>query len=293
MKALVFGHSGQVATELRRRAQPRGITVEALSRSRADLSDPQGCAAIVRRTDAEVIINAAAYTAVDKAEDEAELARLINSEAPGAIARAAAERNLPFLHISTDYVFDGSGDASRTTEDPPGPLSVYGRSKLEGERQIAQAGGWHAILRTSWVFSAHGDNFVKSILRLTETRDKLAIVSDQIGGPTPAADVSDALLTIAETGQRLNGGLFHYSGAPNVSRADFAREIAAQAGLSIQISGVPTKHYPTPAPRPLNSRLECSRLSDIYGLRQPDWKAGLMHVLAELKAPGGSAVKEG
>ncbi len=287
MKALVFGHSGQVATELRRRAAMHGVVVEALDRSRADLSDPIGCAETVRRTDADVIINAAAYTAVDEAEKEQALAQLVNGDAPGAMARAAADLCLPFLHISTDYVFDGAGEEPRITEDLTGPLGVYGRTKLDGERQIAGAGGWHAILRTSWVFSAHGKNFAKTVLQLAETRDRLTIVADQIGGPTSAADIADTLLAMACLGPEAESGLFHYSGAPDVSWADFAREIVSQAGLSVRIEDILTKDYPTPAPRPLNSRLECSRLEDIFEIPRPDWKAGLTSVLAELKTPSG------
>ena len=285
MKALVFGHSGQVATELRRHAPAHDITIKALDRSQADLSDPQSCAAAIRNTDADVIINAAAYTAVDKAEDEPALARMINGEAPGVMARAAADRDLPFLHISTDYVFDGAGTSPWAVQDPTGPLGVYGQTKLEGERQIAQAGGWHAILRTSWVFSAHGHNFVKTILRLAEARDSLTIVADQIGGPTPAADIAGALLTRARG--RAEGGLFHYSGAPDVSWAGFAREIVSQAGLATQITDIPTTDYPTPAPRPLNSRLNCERLNTAFGLSRPDWKAGLNNVLRELNSATG------
>ncbi len=291
MKALVFGHSGQVATELRRRAPTHGISVEALDRSQADLSDPQSCVDAIRSTDADVIINAAAYTAVDKAEDEPQLARVINGDTPGAMARAAAERDLPFLHISTDYVFDGAGDMPRTTQDPTDPLGSYGQTKLVGEHQISQAEGWYAILRTSWVFSAHGHNFVKTILRLAETRDTLTIVADQIGGPTPAADIAKTLLAIAKTGRQAEGGLFHYSGTPDVSWAGFAREIVSQAGLATQITDIPTTDYSTPAPRPLNSRLECSRLNDIYGLGRPDWKAGLAQVLADLKVADSPALK--
>ncbi|KIC45504.1 dTDP-4-dehydrorhamnose reductase [Ruegeria sp. ANG-S4] len=287
MKALIFGHNGQVATELRRRASAHGITIEALDRSQADLSDPQSCADAIRNMDTDVIINAAAYTKVDKAEDEAELAQVINGDTPGAMACAAAERGLPFLHISTDYVFDGTGDDPRMPLDPASPLGVYGQTKLEGEQQIAQAGGWFAILRTSWVFSAHGHNFVKTILRLAETRDVLTIIADQIGGPTPAADIADTLLAIAKTGRQAEGGLFHYSGAPDVSWAGFAREIVSQAGLTTQIEDIPTKDYPTPAPRPLNSRLECSRLKDIFEITRPDWKIGLANVLAELKVASG------
>ncbi|UWR05139.1 dTDP-4-dehydrorhamnose reductase (plasmid) [Ruegeria conchae] len=284
MKALVFGYTGQVASELHRRAGVHGVTLEALDRSRADLSDPVACAEVIRRADADVIINAAAYTAVDEAEKEPDLAQLINGDAPGAMARAAAARGLPFLHISTDYVFDGSGKTPHASKDSTSPLGVYGRTKLEGERRIAEAGGWHAILRTSWVFSAHGKNFVKTILRLAETRDTLSIVADQIGGPTPAADIAETLLAIAKAAPACEGGVFHYAGAPDVSWADFAREIVSQTGLASQVNDIQTADYPTPATRPLNSRLDCSRLMEILNIPQPDWKAGLTDVLAELNA---------
>ncbi len=291
MKALVFGQGGQVSTELARRAPAHGVTIEALGQSQTDLSYPSACATAIRQTDADVIINAAAYTAVDKAEEEADLAQVINGDAPGVMAQAAADRGLPFLHISTDYVFDGSGHMPRTPQDPTGPLSVYGRTKLDGEHQVAQAGGWHAVLRTSWVFSAHGHNFVKTILRLSETRDALTIVADQIGGPTPAADIANTLLAMAKAGRQTEGGLFHYSGAPDVSWADFAREIVSQAGLATQITDIPTTDYPTPAPRPLNSRLECTRINDIFKIPRPDWRTGLTHVLSEMHAVGEDVLK--
>ncbi|WP_254442974.1 dTDP-4-dehydrorhamnose reductase [Ruegeria sp. HKCCA4633] len=287
MKALVFGHSGQVATELRRRAQNHDVTVEALGRAGADLSNPSQCADAIQRTDANVIINAAAYTAVDQAEEERDIAQRVNADSPGAMARAAAERGLPFLHISTDYVFDGSGMTAWTTEDLTAPLGTYGETKLDGERQIAQAGGWHAILRTSWVFSAHGKNFVKTILRLAESRDRLTIVADQIGGPTPAADIADALLVMAKSKAGTEGGLLHFSGAPDASWADFAREIISQSGMTTQVEDIPTADYPTPAPRPLNSRLNCDRLNAVFGIGRPDWKAGLSDVLRELNSATG------
>lgn len=284
MKALVFGHSGQVATELRRCAKAHDFEIEALARSDADLADPVRCSDLVRQTDATVIINAAAYTAVDAAEEDEAMAQLINADAPGAMARAAAERGLPFLHVSTDYVFDGSGDQPRSTLEPTGPLGVYGQTKLDGERQLIEAGGWYAILRTSWVFSAHGKNFVKTILRLAETRDRLTIVADQIGGPTPAADIAETLLVIAKAGKQVEGGIFHYSGAPDISWADFAREIVSQADLDVRIDDIPTSAYPTPALRPLNSRLDCARLHDVHALPRPDWRAGLADVLTELQS---------
>ncbi len=282
MKALVFGYSGQVASELRKRGPEHGIQVQALGRDAADLTDPEACAAIVQKTDAQVVINAAAYTAVDKAEAETELAHLINAEAPAAMARVAARRGLPFLHISTDYVFDGSGSKPFEVTDQTAPLNVYGHSKLEGEVQVAKAGGWHAIFRTSWVFSAHGNNFVKTILRLAETRDQLNIVADQVGGPTSATDIADCLLCVAKAGPKGNGGIFHFSGAPEISWAGFAREISSQAHLSLRIDDIPTQDYPTPAARPLNSRLDCTRLETEYGIARPDWRQALAEVLSEL-----------
>jgi dTDP-4-dehydrorhamnose reductase len=284
MKALVLGRVGQVSTEILRRAPAHGITVEALDVPELDFTDIEGSADLIRATDADVIINAAAYTAVDKAESEEALAQLINADAPGAMARVAAERGIPFLHISTDYVFDGSGEGRFTTEDPTGPLGVYGATKLDGERQVAEAGGPHAILRTSWVFSAHGGNFVKTMLRLAETRDKLTIVGDQIGGPTPAADIAEAMLVLAKAGPEAAGGLFHFAGAPDTSWAGFAREIFAQAGLSVEVEDIPTSAYPTPATRPLNSRLDCTRILEAHGIAQPDWRAGLAGILEELKS---------
>lgn len=282
MKVLVFGQSGQVATELCRRAGAHGATVVALDRAQCDLANPKSCAQIVQSTDADAIINAAAFTAVDKAEEEKDLAQLINCVAPGEMARAAANRELPFLHISTDYVFDGSGQTPKSTDAPTGPLGVYGQSKLDGEREVLAAGGWQAVLRTSWVFSSHGGNFVKTILRLAEERDQLTIVADQIGGPTPAATIADALLTMTKMSASSEGGLFHFSGAPDVSWAGFAREIVALAGLAVEIKEISTRDYPTPAVRPLNSRLECARIKRVFGIDQPDWRAGLSDVLADL-----------
>ncbi|RYH10984.1 dTDP-4-dehydrorhamnose reductase [Tropicimonas sp. IMCC6043] len=284
MKALVIGRTGQVATEILRRAAAHGIAAEALARPEIDLADPTSCAEAVRTAAADVVINAAAYTAVDRAESEPELAQAINAEAPGAMARAAAERGIPFLHVSTDYVFDGSGHEPWATGDATGPLGVYGATKLDGERQVAAAGGPHVILRTSWVFSAHGGNFVKTMLRLAESRDRLTIVADQIGGPTPAADIAEALLTLAKAGPSAPGGLFHFSGQPDASWAGFAREIFAQAGRSVAVEDIPTTAYPTPAARPLNSRLDCSRIAETHGIARPDWRAGLAAVLAELGA---------
>jgi len=280
MKLLVFGYSGQVATELRRQGGPGLI---ALDRTVADLTDPLTCEAAIAGCDAQAVINAAAFTAVDQAETEEALALKINGEAPGAMARACAARGLPFLHVSTDYVFPGSGSAPWSPEEPVAPPNAYGRSKLAGEEAVRAAGGPHVIMRTSWVFSAHGSNFVKTMLRLADSRDSLSVVDDQIGGPTPAADIAAALLVMARAmaaGQ--TGGTYHFAGHPAVSWACFARETFAQAKRKVTITGVPTSAYPTPATRPLNSRLDCAKIERDFGITAPDWKSGLSAVLREL-----------
>ncbi len=277
MKILVFGKTGQVARELQRQAD-----VTALDRSQADLSDPAACAAIVRHTDADVIINAAAYTAVDQAETNEDLATTINATAPTEMAKAAAARGLPFLHVSTDYVFDGSGSTPHNLDDATCPINAYGRSKLAGEQGVAAAGGTYAILRTSWVFSAHGANFVRTMLRLGKERSVLGIVNDQIGGPTPAADIAATLLQLAGQLRPETCGTYHYAGAPDVSWKDFASEIFLQVGLPVEVSGIPTTDYPTPAKRPLNSRLDCTEIQNVFAIPQPDWQAGLTKVLQDL-----------
>lgn len=277
MKILVFGKTGQVARELQRQAD-----VIALDRSQADLSDPAACAAIVRHSDADVIINAAAYTAVDQAETNEGLATTINAVAPTEMAKAAAARGLPFLHVSTDYVFDGSGSAPRTPEEPTAPINAYGRSKRAGEQGVVAAGGTYAILRTSWLFSAHGTNFVNTMLRLGKERGAISVVDDQIGGPTPAADIAATLLKMAEQLHPDNSRTYHYAGAPDVNWKDFATEIFLQAGLPVEVSGIPTSSYPTPAERPLNSRIDCTAMQNTFGISQPDWRLGLTKVLQNL-----------
>lgn len=281
MKILVFGKSGQLAQALAAQAPDASY----LSRADADQSDPDACVAALKAAAPELVINAAAYTAVDKAEEEEALATSINGEAPGALARACAAQNIPFLHVSTDYVFDGSGQAPWKPSDPTAPLGAYGRSKLAGEKAIAAAGGRYAILRTAWVFSATGNNFVKTMLRLGREREKLTIVADQIGGPTSADAIATALLTMAEAFHEGRGtsGLYHFSGAPHVSWADFAREIFAQADIGCKVEDIPSSAYPTPAKRPNNSRLDCSDIKREFGIEEPDWKADLSSVLAKLK----------
>ena len=284
IRVLVFGQTGQVATELARQATP-DMAMTCLGRDRADLSDPAACAAVIAASDADVVINAAAYTAVDRAETEEALATTINGTSPGAMARACAARGIPFLHISTDYVFDGSGTRPWQPDDATGPLGAYGRSKLTGEEAVRAAGGPHAILRTSWVFSAHGANFVKTMLRLGAEREKLTIVADQVGGPTAAADIAAALLTMARAFHAGHGttGTYHFSGAPDVSWADFAREIFVVSGLSSRVEDIPTSAYPTPARRPANSRMDVTALTLAYGIERPDWRDSLRRVLSDLK----------
>jgi dTDP-4-dehydrorhamnose reductase len=279
MKLLVFGKTGQVARELQRLAPD----AQYLGRDEADLLDPTACAAAIAATDADAVINAAAWTAVDKAETEEAAATTVNGEAPAAMAQAAAAKGIPFLHISTDYVFDGSGNQPFTPDHPTGPLGAYGRSKLAGEEGVRAAGGNHLVLRTSWVVSAHGNNFVKTMLRLGAERESLNVVADQFGGPTPAAAIAQALLTAAKAmTQGAQGGTHHFSGAPDTSWADFARAIMARANLPCQVHDIRTSEYPTPAKRPLNSRLDCSALTTAFGIPRPDWRQGLSAIVKEL-----------
>ena len=288
MQVLIFGQTGQVARALVRQADALGIKVLTLGRADADLTDPAACSAVLasRIAQADVVINAAAYTAVDKAESERETAFAINALAPTAMAQVAAAAGKPFLHISTDYVFDGSGESPWQVDASTGPLGVYGASKLAGEQGVRAAGGVHAILRTSWVFSADGANFVKTMLRLGATRGRLTVVADQIGGPTPAAAIADTLLRLAQDlhGGRGQTGTYHFAGTPDVNWADFARQIFAQSGMEVEVVGIPTTEYPTPARRPANSRLDCSTLQADYGIVRPDWRHGLATVLADLRA---------
>ena len=277
---LVFGKTGQVATEL-----PRLGDVVAMGRDQADLSNPPACADAIRAHAPRAVINAAAYTAVDRAEEEETLATIINGDAPTAMARACVELGIPLIHISTDYVFAGTGDTPWHPNDPTAPQNAYGRSKLAGEIGIRNSGAVHAILRTSWVVSAHGANFVKTMLRLSDTRDALTIVADQIGGPTPARDTAAACLEMAKQliADPSKSGTYHYSGTPDVSWADFATKIFEQAGRAVTVTPILTTDYPTPAKRPLNSRMVCGATQRAFGIARPDWREGLNMILQELE----------
>ncbi|MBT8458347.1 MAG: dTDP-4-dehydrorhamnose reductase [Boseongicola sp.] len=284
MRIALFGKTGQVATEVQRRA-PESIALDVIGRDRADFAHPDKIESIAGRLDADVIINAVAYTAVDKAEAEVEAATAINNLAVEALAKGAATRSIPIIHISTDYVFDGTGKNARAPDAPTGPLSIYGATKLAGENAIRAQGAIHAILRTSWVFSAHGSNFAKTMLRLGAERKHLSIVADQVGGPTSAASIADAVLTIAEAlNSGHTGGTYHFSGTPDASWADLAREIFAQAKMNVSVEDILTINYPPPAKRPLNSRLDCESLTRDFAITRPDWREDLKKVLKELGA---------
>ncbi|WIY27831.1 dTDP-4-dehydrorhamnose reductase [Parasedimentitalea psychrophila] len=281
MSILVFGKTGQVAREL-----AAFDDVTCLDRAAADLSDPAACAEVIRQAQPQAVINAAAYTAVDKAEDDEALATVINGDAPGAMAQACAGLGVPFVSISTDYVFDGSGTRPWHPSDVPAPMNAYGRSKLVGEQRVAGAGGAYAILRTSWVVSAHGNNFVKTMLRLGAERDGLSIVADQIGAPTMARDIAAACIAMAQQlgDDPARAGIYHFSAAPQCSWADLAREIFAQADMPCVVTDIASADYPTPARRPLNSRLDCALLGSVFGIPRPDWRQGLSDILKDLEA---------
>jgi dTDP-4-dehydrorhamnose reductase len=282
-KILVFGEIGQVGQELQRRAGD--IMLEVRGLEEADFTNPASCVAFVEATDADAVINAVAYTAVDKAEEQEELALAVNGTTPGAIAQACAARGLPLVHISTDYVFDGAGDQPFTTDHHTGPLGAYGRTKLVGEEAVRGAGGTHAIFRTSWVVSAHGDNFIKTMLRLGMQRDQLNIVADQIGGPTCAAAIADICLSAAvqllEDSSKT--GTYHLSGSPDVSWADFAREIFQQSGMQCEVVDIPSSDYPTLAERPLNSRMDNRATVETFGIFRSEWRKGLRDILRDLE----------
>jgi dTDP-4-dehydrorhamnose reductase len=285
LKVLQFGAAGQMAQETILRGPRYGMTLTALSRQDADLADPAAIERIVRETAADLVINAAAYTAVDRAETERDLAFTVNGASPGAMARVCAARNLPLVHVSTDYVFNGTGDRPWREDDPVAPVNAYGESKLAGEQAILESGARAAILRTSWVFSAHGANFVKTMLRLGD-RPELKVVDDQIGRPTFAGDLAEAALTVGArlaTDPSAPTGLFHFAGEGAISWCGFAAEIfAIRGGPGPVLAGIASRDYPTPAARPRNSVLDCTRVERAFGIIPRSWRDGLGETLAEL-----------
>ncbi len=281
MRLIVTGKQGQIARGLAERGPAHGVDVTLVGRPELDLVDAESVARVLASVRGDVIVNAAAYTKVDEAEIEAEAAFRINALGAGAVARAAALRGLPMLHLSTDYVFDGLLDRPYREDDPVGPLGVYGSSKLAGERAIAQAHPCATIIRTSWVYSPYGVNFVRAMLRLSETRDTVSVVDDQRGAPSSALDLADGLIVVARklcrdpTNAALSG-VFHMTGAGEASWADFAEEVFAEAARHgrprVAIRRIGTKDYPTPARRPANSRLSNCKLARLYSVALPDWR---------------------
>jgi dTDP-4-dehydrorhamnose reductase len=296
MKILLFGKGGQVGWELQRALAPLGeliaLDFDTAGDLSGDFSQPEAVAATVRRVAPDLIVNAAAHTAVDKAESEADLARLINASTPGRIAQEAKALGAHLIHYSTDYVFDGSGDAPRDETAATGPLSVYGRTKLEGEQLIAASGATHLILRTSWVYAARGGNFAKTMLKLAKERERLTVIADQFGAPTGAellADVSAHAARMLRARPELSG-LYHCVAAGETSWYGYATHVierARAAGHAIKVAPdailpIPTSDYPTPATRPLNSRLDTRRLRGVFGLVLPPWQQGVDRMLAEI-----------
>lgn len=298
MKILLLGKNGQVGWELQRALAPLGEVVacdfDSPGAMRADFSQPESLRALVRAAAPQLIVNAAAHTAVDKAESEPALARAINATAPGVLAEEAAASGALLVHYSTDYVFDGSGSQPRDEGAPTGPLSVYGQTKLEGEQAIAASGCTHLILRTSWVYAARGGNFARTMLRLAAERESLNVIDDQIGAPTGADLLADVTAHAVRALQADPGksGLYHCVAGGETSWHGYARHVIAWAHANGQVlkttpeavQRIATRAYPTPAQRPLNSRLSTAKLQAAFGLHLPHWQAGVERMLTEVHA---------
>lgn len=284
MKLLVLGAGGQVGTELRRARLPSGMMLTALDRAGLDITDRAAIDAAIRRERPDLVVNAAAYTAVDKAESDADAAFAANAAAPGHIAEACAKAGIPLIHISTDYVYDGSKIGPYVEGDPINPLGVYGSSKAQGDAAVAAALAEHVILRTAWVYSAHGGNFVKTMLRLANERPSLRVVADQHGAPTAAADIAAAVIAVAARIGAGEGrwGVFHFTGAGTATWHEFAEAIVAMAGKTVPVAAIATADYPTPARRPANSVLDCAKIAAAYGIAARPWRDALADVVAEL-----------
>jgi len=289
MRIAVTGAKGQVAMSLMERTN-RDIEIVPLSRPTFALEDRQAVLAGIKAARPDVVVNAAAYTAVDKAEEEEELAIRVNGEGTGHVAEAAAKIGAPLLHLSTDYVFDGALDRPYREDDPTGPTGAYGRSKLIGERLVAERCPNGAILRTAWIYSPFGANFVRTMLRLNETREEVGVVADQRGNPTSALDIADALLAIAkrlrEDSSPAFRGVFHLTGSGEATWADLAetvfQEARARGRRLTRVKRIATADYPTPARRPANSRLDSAKLRRVYGLALPDWRGSVAVCCARL-----------
>jgi len=292
-KILLLGAGGQLGMQLARQLKDE-VTLEAMTRAQLDFTDSDAVRAAVRGAfagvGAEIVINAAAYTAVDKAEQEREASRLVNAVAPGVIAEEVAAQGGWLIHYSTDYVFDGSGTRPWVETDVTGPLGVYGQTKLDGEQAIEATGCRHVILRTSWVYAAEGRNFLHTMLRLGREREKLSIVDDQVGAPTSAEAITEATRAVMRKIVVLGDaapGTYHLTCAGETSWCGFAKAIFAEFGAmqkAPEVVPIPTEAYPTPAKRPKNSRLNCEKFAGQFGFRMPPWEDALKGVAAELLA---------
>lgn len=290
MNVLLLGGTGQLGREILLAAGD-GVRVAAPGRETVDLTSAAAISNAVAAERWDAVICAAAYTAVDQAEREKDLAFAINAEAPRVLAEATGAKNIPLVHVSTDYVFDGTKGAPYRSDDPVAPLGVYGASKEAGERAVRENNPRHAIVRTSWLYSPFGKNFLKTMLRLGGERERLTVVDDQRGCPTAAADLARACLAIAETLARdpdAPGGTFHFANAGDTTWCGFAREIFARSAARLprvpEVAAITTAQYPTPARRPADSRLDCSDTVARFGVAQPDWKTALAATLARLAA---------
>jgi dTDP-4-dehydrorhamnose reductase len=292
MRIFVAGAGGQLGQSLVAAvAGDEAIELVAVGRPEIDLQKRDTLARALDRAAPALVVNAAAYTAVDRAEAEQSIANAINCDGAGALAEVAAQRSLPIIHISTDYVFDGEKQGAYRESDPPNPQTVYGRSKLAGEARVAAANAKHIILRTAWIYSPYGNNFVKTMLRLAGERDELKVVSDQYGNPTYAADLAAIVLAIARQMLSSGGGappwgLYHAAGAETASwhgLAQFVVTTAARYGLrSVPVRAIVTSEFPTPARRPPNSQLDCGKLAHVFGLRLPSWRDGVERCVERL-----------
>lgn len=296
MRIAVTGRGGQLANALLERAAALpDVTLLAFVRASFDLTRPDAMLPELRKVRPDIVVNAAAYTAVDKAESEPDLATAVNGAGAGAVAAAARALRVPIVQISTDYVFDGLKPAPYVETDLTAPINAYGRSKLAGEAAVAAANPDHAILRTSWVYAAEGRNFLRTMLTLAETKPELRVVADQLGAPGYAPDLADGVLAVcrnllARRDEPALRGVFHMAGAGEASWAEFAEAIFAGAakrgGPAAEVIRIGSADYPTPARRPANSRLDCAKLAAVHGVRLPDWRDGLERCLDRLRPPG-------